>query len=252
MMDFESIQNKIEGILGIKSYPVAVFLLGPDTNKSLFSKWRELKKHRYCQALMRARSGEKVILDRDEISCPAAASVLGVKPLPPALKKGEGLVGFGIVTAPEIGRVMFEKMPHLEPGSIEAIAFSPLKDSPFSPDIVVIEAEVEKLMWLVLADVNLSGGKRRNGNTAVLQATCVDASVIPYLEKRLNFSFGCYGCREATDLAPGEAVVGFPSNMLKPLAEVLEYLSARAVRRSRAKIVYRNLIEEDENKKKEV
>ena len=56
-------------------------------------------------------------------------------------------------------------------------------------------------MWLLLAEVNLRGGERLTGSTAVLQATCVDATIIPYLEQRLNFTMGCYGCREATDIA---------------------------------------------------
>jgi outer membrane protein, multidrug efflux system len=53
---------------------------------------------------------------------------------------------------------------------------------------VVIEDEPERLMWLLLADLNVAGGARRSASTAVLQATCVDATVIPHLEQRLNFS----------------------------------------------------------------
>jgi uncharacterized protein (DUF169 family) len=93
-------------------------------------------------------------------------------------------------------------------------------------------------MWLLLADLSVHGGERRVGDTAVLQATCVDATIIPYLKQRLNFTLGCYGCREATDLAPGETVLGFPGRLIEPLLGVLQHLSQRAVPRSRAKLAH--------------
>ncbi len=96
-------------------------------------------------------------------------------------------------------------------------------------------------MWLLLADLNLRGGGRRVGNTAVLQATCVDATVIPYREQRLNFSLGCYGCREATDLTPGETILGFPGALLEPMIGAVKMLVAQAIPRSRAKGTYSRL-----------
>ena len=96
-------------------------------------------------------------------------------------------------------------------------------------------------MWLLLADLNVHGGERRVGDTAVLQATCVDATIIPYLEQRLNFTLGCYGCREATDLAPSETVLGFPGRLIEPLLEALKHLRQRAIPRSRAKLAHQCL-----------
>jgi len=90
-------------------------------------------------------------------------------------------------------------------------------------------------------DLNVAGGERRRGDTAVLQATCVDATLIPYLEQRLNFSLGCYGCREATDLGAHESVLGFPGARLEPLLAALESLENKAVGRSRSKSIFENL-----------
>jgi uncharacterized protein (DUF169 family) len=101
---------------------------------------------------------------------------------------------------------------------------------------------VEKLMWLNLAYLNVTGGERITGSTAILQATCVDSTIIPYLEKRLNFGFGCYGCREATDLSPKETVIGFPVGYLSDMVKALENLSQKAIPNSRAKKVYENII----------
>ena len=75
----------------------------PDADMAPFAGWTRVQRHRYCQALMKARRGERVMLEADELACPAAARAFGFRPLPPALQTGKGLVGFGIVAEPESG-----------------------------------------------------------------------------------------------------------------------------------------------------
>jgi uncharacterized protein (DUF169 family) len=230
----------MKAILGLQAEPVAVFLLAGGATPP-FAPWESLPAHRYCQALMRARRGSSVLLRPEELACPAAATAFGWRPLPENLANGRGLVGFGIVDHPETGRTMFDGMARLAPGAVSVIALCPLAAAPRLPEVVVVEDQPERLMWLLLADLNLAGGGRRQASTAVLQATCVDATVIPHLEQRLNFSLGCYGCREATDLGSTEAVLGFPGALLAPLCASLATLGEKAIPRSRAKAVYANL-----------
>ena len=239
-MDNEAAARRLIDILGIDTEPVAVFLLGPESPPPT-SSLKKVTAHRYCQLLMRARHGESVALAPEELACPAAAAAFGFRPLPEGLATGKGLVGFGIVDNPDTGRRMFEGMPRLEPGRVTLIVASPLCAAQTLPDVIVVEGPPEALMWLALADLNLAGGERRRGDTAVLQATCVDATIIPYIEQRLNFSLGCYGCREATDLGVHESVLGFPGARLEPLLAALESLANKAVGRSRSKSIFENL-----------
>lgn len=197
---------------------------------------------RYCQAVMFARRGRRVRLEAGGISCPAAASAFGFRELPAGLASGQGLVGFGIAREAEVGRKMFEGMARLEQGALAAMDLAPLETFAGLPDVVVVEDRVERLMWFLLAHVNANGGDRVVADTAVLQATCVDVTLVPFTQGRLNFSFGCYGCREATDIEPGEAVVGFPGAMLPALTAEIERLAERAVPRSRAKRPYAALV----------
>ncbi len=236
----------LRDFLGDGTDPVAVFLLKPGQADGAFIAFEPVRGHRYCQALMKARHGESVLLEPDGLSCPAAAAAFGFRPLPVQLANGKGLVGFGIVADAGAGARMFADMPRLAAGSISAIALCPLRMAPRVPDVVVVEGPSEVLMWLLLADLNVHGGERRTGNTAVLQATCVDATVIPHLEQRMNFSLGCYGCREATDLMPGETVLGLPGAQLEPLLSALEMLRSKAVPRSRAKLAHVCLAEASE------
>jgi len=194
-----------------------------------------LKQHRYCQALMKARRGQSVLLDGVGLACPAAAAAFGFRSLPEGLRNGSGLVGFGIVANASVGQRMFQEMPTLPAGQIHSLHVFPLEQTKALPDVIVIEDEVEKLMWVNLAYLNATGGKRLSSSTAILQATCVDSTIIPFLEQRLNFSYGCYGCREATDLGCNESVVGFPAAILPALVVSLDHLAQKAIPNSRSK-----------------
>ena len=144
------------------------------------------------------------------------------------------LQGYGIFQDSAAAVRVMKTMPRLEPGLYKAVAVQPLAKWKESVDVVVVEDEVEKLMWIALAYLN-DGGGRLEFSTSVLQAVCVDATVLPFLEHRLNMSFGCYGCRDATDARPEEAILGFPGDKLAMVAENLEYLASKAIARSRAK-----------------
>jgi uncharacterized protein (DUF169 family) len=230
--------KRIASLLELTTFPVGVHFVA---DALLPLEALRLESHRYCQTLMLARQGQTVVLDGEGISCPAAASAFGFRPLPEGLCSGKGLVGFGIVSDPTVSRRMFNDMPHLEAGQIHHLELFPLEQADRIPQVVVVEGEVEKLMWIVLSYLHATGGQRVTASTAVLQAACVDATIVPFLERRLNFGFGCYGCRDATDLAAGESIIGFPVAFLVPIVTHLVYLNARAIPTSRGKKAWRSL-----------
>jgi uncharacterized protein (DUF169 family) len=220
--------------ISLHSFPVGIKFVFSD-DLSIPEKAIRLVSHRYCQALMKARRGKHVILDSEGISCPAAAAAFGFKPLPEGLKNGQGLVGFGITKETGTGIEMFRGMSVLEHGKLKEIYLFPLNDAIIEPDIVVVEDEIEKLMWIALAYLNAKGGKRIVSSTAILQATCMDATLIPYLERKMNLSYGCYGCRDATDIGAEETILGFPYQDFDQVAEYIEYLASKAIKNSRGK-----------------
>ncbi len=233
MNDIQNNTSRIKQILGLSTSPVGVKFI--ETGNSVPQNIKNLSGHRYCQALMKARQGEHVQLDGEGISCPAAAAAFGFKPLPEGLKTGKGLVGFGIAEDDEVGKTMFEGMTTLPQGKLKSLYLFPLDTAVLEPDVVVMEDETEKLMWIGLAYLNVKGGQRVESSTAILQATCVDATIIPYMKQKLNMSMGCYGCRDATDIGPNETVVGFPFKDFDSIANSLEYLSQKAIPNSRGK-----------------
>ena len=228
----------LKEVLGLTYEPIAV----------KFLQWRvaidgfELpSERRYCQVLMGARGGKKLLLTKDNISCPAAAWALGFKSPPPKLSSGEMPASMGIFGSPAAAKHTLDTMPRLEMGKYKMVACCPLAEAPWQPDVVVIESLAEHLMWVTLALVFETGG-RLEFNTAILQATCVDVTIVPFLTQKLNASLGCYGCREATDLAEGECVLGFPIKDLNTIVSSLTKLNDKAIPRVRGKAVYEALL----------
>jgi len=233
MINIQLDAEKVKQILGLTSSLVGVKFLFSE--EGIPKKVEKLQGHRYCQALMKARHGNHVLLDAEGIACPAAAAAFGFKGLPEGLKTGKGLVGFGIVNEDATGKTMFEGMTLLPQGKLKALYLFPLETANLEPDIVVVEDETEKLMWFALAKLNATGGKRVESSTAILQATCVDATLIPFVEQKFNMSMGCYGCRDATDICPNETVLGFPFKDFNAIVKSLEFLNQKAIPNSRGK-----------------
>ncbi len=233
MKDTRETAKEMASILSLCSSMVGVKLVWQ--NESVRAGIEFLSGHRYCQALMKARHGKHVLLDAEGIACPAAAAAFGFKPLPNGLRTGKGLAGFGIVNKEAIGRAMFEGMTTIPQGKLKALYLFPLETATTEPDIVVVEDETEKLMWIALAYLNIKGGHRVDSNTAILQAACVDATLIPFKEQRLNMSMGCYGCRDATDIGPNETVLGFPFKYFAAIGKTVVFLNKKAIPKSRSK-----------------
>jgi uncharacterized protein (DUF169 family) len=235
MMHKRDIASKLMKILKLKNQPVAVKFVN---NASLEGLPPEPEtKMRYCQLVMEAKKGRSYTLTKDSISCPAAAAAFGLLPLPKKIEKGTMLKALGLFDSEDAAAELMSKMPRLPLGSYKAVAAAPLSEAGFTPDVVVLEEEPEKIMWISLASLHKKGG-RLNFGTSVFQACCVDATVEPYLRGDINASFGCYGCRDATDISDGEGLIGIPYGKLHEILESLERLSMRAMPQVQSKGVY--------------
>lgn len=176
----------LKGILGLACEPVAVKFLDQAKVPEGF---QLSDPRRYCQLLMDASYGQRLVMNADNIACPAAAWALGLKEPPTQLSTGQMPAAMGIFGSADAAKNTLETMSRLEMGKYNMVAACPLSDAPFDPDVIVIESKVEHLMWVALGRAFGTGG-RFEFSTAILQATCVDATVIPFLEQRLTPRWG--------------------------------------------------------------
>jgi len=231
------ISEKLKKILDLERDSVAVKFIDGDFGKIEEKEYDSTTKTRYCQALMRAGKGEKIMITEENITCPASAAAFGLKKLPEKLLKGDMLYKMGLFKTKSAGKKAMDSMTRLKENKYSAVILAPLAEADWDPDVVVIESKPEHLMWLSLASIYKSG-ERLKFDSAIFQATCVDSTVIPFVENRLNSTLGCYGCREATDIQREENLLGIPYSKLKEITENLEELGSGAMQRARSKSVF--------------
>ena len=103
------------------------------------------------------------------------------------------------------------------------------------PDVVVVMAPPESMMWLCLASTFYTG-KRLTFKMSSYNAQCVETTLFPYTTGEINMSLGCYGCRASSDISDDIMFMGIPLSQLPSLVEGLERLGKKAIPDSRAKI----------------
>lgn len=234
MKKLEDINNVLISILGLERKPVGVKFLKEKDDDDFKNTYDKTTKMRYCQALMRAGQGEKIIITQDNIACPASAAAFGLKPLPEILSSGQMLYNMGLFATLEAGAKAMEGMTRLDQGAYNGLVLSPLAEMEIEPDVIVIESMPEHLMWLALASI-YDTGERLNFSSAIFQATCVDSTVIPLKTDQVNASLGCYGCREATNIKMEENLIGIPYSKIEAIIANLEKLSLKPMKKARSK-----------------
>lgn len=235
-MDNKLVSEKLKNLLGLTNEAVAIKLL---SDNGAVEGYDSEKKYTFCQFIMRAREGNKLLATADNIACANGASALGFMPVPEKLANGEFLSALGSFQK-EGGQKTMELMPRFAQGQFSGIALSPLSEADFEPDIIVLETLPEHLMWLALAVIHREGG-RLQFSSSISNGTCVDTTVVPFLTKKLNVTLGCYGCRNATNIPDGHLLAGFPGDQAEEILENLEHISEKAMPRTREKRAYARL-----------
>jgi len=228
-------------IPGLEREAVGVRFLKDINSSEAWLDYDQSTKLRYCQAVMLAGQGKKILLSSQNIACAAAGAAFGLIPLHPKLASGEGHFNSGVFGKIESAARIMKEMPRLDQGVYNYIAIAPLKEISDVPDVVVIEASPEIVMWISLAAI-YNTGERLQMSTSVVQATCVDATIVPMISGKPNASFGCTGCREATDLTTIESLIGFPGRELDHIVENLKFLSEKTIPQNRSKSIYNNFL----------
>jgi uncharacterized protein (DUF169 family) len=235
-LDYQMISERLKETLGLTSEPVGLKLL---QKLDEVSGYHAENKYTFCQFIMKAREGNKLLATADSIACANGASALGFIPVPEKLLNGEFLSKLGSFQKEGAQKTM-ERMPRFQQNQFAGIALAPLAEVTFEPDIIILETLPEQLMWLSLASIHQHGG-RLEFTSSISNGACVDTTVVPYLEQKLNVSLGCYGCRNATSIPDEHLLAGFPAKQVQQIVDALEALSDKTMSRTREKRAYTRL-----------
>ena len=190
---------------------------------------------RYCQALIMARRGKQILMPGSSHSCPDGSSILGMTKLPEKLATGDIYYSLGKLATKEAARNLVHERPRLEEESIQAVLVVPLEHAVMPPDVVVIMAPPETMMWLCMSSTFFSG-KRMNFTMGSYNAQCLETTLYPYESGEISLSLGCYGCRSISDLSDDLMFMGIPQKKLEQLMVGLKHLGKKAIPDARSKI----------------
>jgi uncharacterized protein (DUF169 family) len=144
----------------------------------------------------------------------------------------------GLYESEEAARHTMEVRPKLEPDSLAATLVCPLSKVTNNPDVIIVTGTPEQIFWLLPAAATYENGGRVTIETAPVQGSCADSTIMPYLTGVPNLSLGCLGCRKYTDIASEDMLLGFPAGMLDRTVEILEKMNEKAIPTCREKSIH--------------
>lgn len=230
---YEEWQRVIMEKLGLRWQPVAVSLI--DKDELLPDVPLPPENQRFCQAMMAARRGASILMPPHRHSCPDGTSIFGMTGVPEKLATGEIYVLFHKVVNAEAAAQMVAERPTLPPKSRRATYVAPLAKTVRKPEVVVVTGTPEQMMWLCMS-MSYYSGHRFDFHASGFNSMCVEAVLYPLTEQEPNITFGCYGCRAATDVAEDMMFMGLPVDKLPIVAQGLTELAKKAIPDSRMKI----------------
>lgn len=230
---YAELQRSIMESLGLRWQPVAVSLIGAD--EQLPAAPMPTENLRFCQAMMAARRGASVLMPPFKHSCPDGTSIFGMTGVPEKLATGEIYVLFHKVVNAEAAAKMVAERPVLPPKSKRATYVAPLAKTVRHPEVVVFTGTPEQMMWLSMS-MSYYTGHRHDFHASGFNSMCVEAVLLPLGNDEPNITFGCYGCRAATDIGEDMMFMGVPTRLLPMIAEGAAELAKKAIPDSRNKI----------------
>ena len=190
---------------------------------------------RFCQAMMAARRGASILMPPHRHSCPDGTSIFGMTGVPEKLATGEIYVLFHKLVNAEAAARMVAERPTLPPKSRRATYVAPLAKTGREPEVVVFTGTPEQMMWLCMS-MSYYTGHRFDFHASGFNSMCVEAVLYPLMEQEPNITFGCYGCRAATDSGEDMMFMGIPANRLEVVVDGLTELAKKSIPDSRMKV----------------
>ena len=230
---YEAWHGTLSRVLSLRWGPVALSLLPADA--PMPDAPLPPAKMRHCQSIMAARRGYSLLMTLRCHACPDGTHILGMTEIPPKLASGELYLRFGKLESIEAARQMVKERPCLPGRSIGATLVTPLRDAIHTPDVIIVVANPEQLMWLCMS-ASYTSGRRFDFKVSGYNAMCVETTVIPLTTGKINISLGCYGCRGSSDISDDLMFMGIPLAEMPRVIQGLGELSKKAIPDSRAKI----------------
>ena len=212
----------------------------------------------WCEAVRIAgMKGEAVVINRDNVGCPAAGIALGLvdqyqneplggkrkytdlmeEPASPAdftnglvyACKDSGNMQFALFGSADTGRYetlgaalrAVSGMTAIQPAIMDAAVAYPADKLEIMPDVVIL-AVTPKQALLAIQGYNFLSGNRFEMSTIGIRGVCADLTALPFLEQKLNGSFFCLGARAVGGWSGSLLGLGMPFSIFQTMVIGME------------------------------
>jgi uncharacterized protein (DUF169 family) len=216
-LDHLSLGNKLDRLLVLKHAAIGIsFLEEPPPGVSRVKKAGPAG----CSYWKLATEGETFYTtSEDHQNCPVGAYTHGVKLGAEKSAELQGMIG-QMISLNYLQEAEIPQIPHRESAFAYA-AYSPLKDSTFEPQIVLLRGDAKHLMLLTEAMARAGV----SSEPMMMRPTC---AVLPRVLKsgHASHSLGCIGNRVYTGLGDDEFYCAIPASKMAHIVTELEKIVA--------------------------
>jgi uncharacterized protein (DUF169 family) len=179
------------------------------------------KKMTFCEMLKWAQEGNAFYASIAEHTCDAGLYVLGQKDVEKQYVNGEYGTGLQVYDSPRAASRLYQYVYKIDRGTINYVAFAPLTQLDFNPDVLIIFANTSQAEILLRASTYKTGGMWESKYTAAIG--CDWIMVYPYLSGNLNFTTAGlgFGMRRRKLFKEGMQVISIPYDKLGIMLQTL-------------------------------
>jgi uncharacterized protein (DUF169 family) len=141
--------------------------------------------------------------------------------VPQKIASGETHASIGLFKSTDAASKTISEIPRITAETIQATLVFPLEKAPMDPDVVILHVKPCMGLWIALS-LNYNVGGRILSSFAGLGGTCGDATALPYLTNKANFTVGDFAGRKLR--APDEIIIGIPSALITEVVNNVEKL----------------------------
>ncbi len=226
MMNTAQLSEILTTHLELSIFPVAVSLY-PNKNSEL-EKYRPDKPLRsYCHGIMTTAHGRTLYLLEKDILCKSGAATLGFSSYSDEMLSGRKHYNAGVFGSIQAAKNAVVGAYKLEDGSTRAIFLRPLSQADNNYQVILILANAEQIMFILVADKYDTGGRTEISMATGFQGICGDVTVYSIQTGKVNFSVTGFGDRLRCGLGPELMVVSIPAGRVSIIAKNLEAMSSK-------------------------
>jgi uncharacterized protein (DUF169 family) len=176
----------------------------------------------FCEMLKWAQEGNAFYADAENHTCGAGSYVLGQADAREPYISGEFGAGLKIFAEPRAASRLYLYIPKMGRGVVNYVAFSPLSELTFEPDVLILLANASQTEILLRAMSYKTGKMWLSKFSAAIG--CAWLYVYPYLTGELNYAITGlgHGMKRRKLFPEGLQLISIPFDLLSSLLQTLQ------------------------------